>query len=432
MSLTVLNCKITQVPHSKSFGTAMDEPYHCDELYYEDFYFQKYGVQLPQKLSSLNRAKWDRDTIKILFVDGDAQLQADNFEYAREWEKHCRIRFRRVYNNADHPDARVSFAAGGSYSYIGKDSYYVAETGTVTMQLGWNLRLRTNVAECRGTTTHEFGHLLGFIHEHQSPNFPCKWNEPLLISDYKTIYNWDQSAVQSNIIFKYSITETNSSTYDPKSIMHYEFNPKYVLGGCAINTTRNLVLSEIDIKHVGTVYPYKIAPPPPPPPPPVSDGNLALNKPCSQSSNYNSSNSYPASNANDGRSGGANFSHTAMEKRPWWEVDLWASYKTSRAIITNRLDCCASRLKKFKITIDGAMVYEWSRPSGALNGEVIIATWTPVAGRAVRITADNGDTMDYLQLSEVEIYGSGGPVVPVVCKDSFFYRQVRDSVKVCR
>ncbi|WP_370977929.1 discoidin domain-containing protein [Agaribacterium sp. ZY112] len=83
----------------------------------------------------------------------------------------------------------------------------------------------------------------------------------------------------------------------------------------------------------------------------VNGTNLALNKPATQSSNYN--NNFPASKAVDGLSTGdaGDFNHTLSEANPWWQVDLGAVSTISTIEIYNRTNCCSNRLSNFHVLV---------------------------------------------------------------------------------
>eukprot|EP00117_Sycon_ciliatum_P018516 scpid5534/ scgid17091/ Fucolectin-1 len=85
-----------------------------------------------------------------------------------------------------------------------------------------------------------------------------------------------------------------------------------------------------------------------------SAANIALGRKAVQSSNYNSR-KYIASRAVDGK-WSQNFgddycTHTTTEDYPWLYVDLGSVKSIGTIVLTNRFDCCGSRLKNIEIRI---------------------------------------------------------------------------------
>ena len=93
---------------------------------------------------------------------------------------------------APKPRIRISFAPGGSSSYIGLDAFVVPKDRP-TMKLGW-LKPATPDEEYDRVVLHEFGHALGAIHEHQSPHGGIPWDRAKVIAYYSGNPNyWDRA-----------------------------------------------------------------------------------------------------------------------------------------------------------------------------------------------------------------------------------------------
>jgi hypothetical protein len=43
--------------------------------------------------------------------------------------------------------------------------------------------------------------------------------------------------------------------------------------------------------------------------------------------------------------------HTKLEYKPWWQVDLGSQKKINKIIIYNRTDCCVNRLSAYRVSI---------------------------------------------------------------------------------
>lgn len=145
--------------------------------------------------------------------------------------------------NVGQANIRISFdPKGGAWSYVGTDNLY--STSGPTMNLGW-----FDIA----TVVHEFGHVLGLIHEHQNPRGdPIKWDELKVIEWAKETQGWDEATTRHNILDKYDVSSINGSNFDPNSIMLYFFPPEFTLDGKG--TTQNMRLSGKDVEWIYQVY----------------------------------------------------------------------------------------------------------------------------------------------------------------------------------
>lgn len=84
--------------------------------------------------------------------------------------------------------------------------------------------------------------------------------------------------------------------------------------------------------------------------------NVALGKPATQSSTFQNSSGFAASNAVDGYLFSQmwpawRLAHTNSEYQPWWKVDLLDNLFINQVVIYNRNDCCAERLTDFNVMV---------------------------------------------------------------------------------
>lgn len=120
------------------------------------------------------------------------------------------------------------------------------------MQLGW-LDSSTPEHEFRRVLTHEFGHALGFIHEHQSPAAEIPWNEPAVYAHYLA-QGWTEEMVKANVLDGWDADEcTNFSAYDPQSIMAYWMAEDWVTDKSYAHPV-NTMLSASDRQLAAQVY----------------------------------------------------------------------------------------------------------------------------------------------------------------------------------
>jgi hypothetical protein len=120
-------------------------------------------------------------------------------------------------------EVRVGYstADGSSASAVGKDVLTVPVNEPTTVY-GWDLTTPYG----RGTALHELGHVLGMEHEHQNPFAGIKWHEQVVYDSLgKPPNSWDHDTTFHNILEKLSPQQVQGSTWDPDSIMEYEFEP---------------------------------------------------------------------------------------------------------------------------------------------------------------------------------------------------------------
>ena len=140
-------------------------------------------------------------------------------------------------------DVRISFDPdGGSWSLIGTD--HLQEKEKATMNFGW-----FDVP----TIIHEFGHLIGLIHEHQNPKGKqIMWDEKKVIEWAKDSQGWSEETTRQNIINKYDKSSINGSDFDPLSIMLYFFPASLTTNN--VGTDQNFRLSGQDVIWIDKMY----------------------------------------------------------------------------------------------------------------------------------------------------------------------------------
>ena len=198
-----------------------------------------------------NRIWKGKKALQVRFLDGSEKLRSKVQLYAPVWSKYSNIKFKFIDEGPS--DIRITFVQNGrSWSHIG-NSAETAGKNNATMNFGW-FDDTTEEIEFQRVILHEFGHALGLVHEHQSPNGTINWNEQFLYQHFeKSPFEWNQNVVRDNIIYKYATTRTQFTAYDPKSIMHYPIPPEFTTDGYSVGM--NTELSSKDKQLIKKLYP---------------------------------------------------------------------------------------------------------------------------------------------------------------------------------
>ncbi len=196
-------------------------------------------IKLMKKRSEIDPIEYD--------IRGLSPQEAIKKVVKERIEPICNLKFMFVSSGGD---VRIGFNAGnGSWSLVGTDCLS-AKKNEKTMNFAW---LDASVI------IHEFGHVLGMIHEHSNPRGAViEWNKEKLYELMKKTQNWDKKQVDINIIDRYQKNQVNGSDFDPDSIMLYFFPPSLTLNNKG--TTINQRLSITDVEYINKEYPNETDP----------------------------------------------------------------------------------------------------------------------------------------------------------------------------
>lgn len=126
-------------------------------------------------LASETAKLWDvGQTLRVKFVGngGSASVRSKVRAYAEQWTQHANVKLQFV-DPSSSAEIKIAFDPTGSWSTVGRDALWVP-FDYATMNYGWLDDASSE--EYSRVVLHEFGHALGFIHEHQSPAAGIPWN----------------------------------------------------------------------------------------------------------------------------------------------------------------------------------------------------------------------------------------------------------------
>lgn len=211
-------------------------------------------------LAQMTGRKWETGReLRVRFLDGEARMRDRVKYYSSRWMEHANLPL--VFCDDPRAEIKISFKIqamdGGpsARSKIGTDALAVKNPDEPTMVLSV---LKPDSSEeyfCR-KATHEFGHALGFIHEHQNPIGGIPWDREKAIRFYMQSSGWTEEEVIHNVFRTYGRDLTQFSEFDPKSIMIYPIPREITLGGFEVRL--NTELSETDKAFAAAVYPKQV------------------------------------------------------------------------------------------------------------------------------------------------------------------------------
>jgi predicted Zn-dependent protease len=184
-------------------------------------------------------------TLSVTFLDNLTNEEQTQYrEVIREWGNHINLDI--VFTSERDADIRIKTKTSDNSSAVGTDALTV-DVQNPTMYIAE----KPGSSRFRTVLLHEFGHALGFEHEHLHPYANIPWNKQK-VYDHFTRLGMSRAAIDENFFTKIN-QKMSVTAYDPKSIMHYPIEKTFTDG--VFEVTENTELSRLDIHMARTVYP---------------------------------------------------------------------------------------------------------------------------------------------------------------------------------
>ncbi|KAF7303430.1 ZnMc domain-containing protein [Mycena indigotica] len=196
-------------------------------------------------------------TITYSFIGGTVNQRNKVNKVITEWLSYANVVFQLV--DVGKGTIRISFDPTlGSWSYVGTVNQSIAAPAA-TMNLGWVTDDTTVNQNDHGVILHEWGHVLGCMHEHQSParSDAITLDTDAVYAYYGATQGWDKATIKAQIIDVYNSADvSNYSALDTTSIMMYFMPAKMNLQGRDIPP--NYYLSALDMAYMVVNYPRSV------------------------------------------------------------------------------------------------------------------------------------------------------------------------------
>ncbi len=193
---------------------------------------------------------WKPDQpIRIGFLENGGPEPA--VEWAiQEWTRHANLRF--VRTSARDAQVRITWREPGSWSYVGTDALNVPWPQPTMSLQGIIDAKDISDDQRKRMLLGAFGHVLGFINEHQNPNANIRWNREAL---YRRFPYLTPDMVEREFFLKY---EGPYREFDPQSVMMpFEITPDLLEEfDPALLDRPGRGLSEGDKRFAAELYPY--------------------------------------------------------------------------------------------------------------------------------------------------------------------------------
>ena len=210
--------------------------------------------------------------IRVCFYGGPIPVRSRIAQIANQWTMHGgylpldfgSLDSPRSCATSEFNQIRVGFAYKGYWSMVGTDSVNLAAQYEQSMNLAlYDINPPTEPTFSR-VVLHEFGHALGFQHEHQRPGSPCvtdfNWDAIYAYLQGPPNY-WSIEQIDHNLRPREQPGDQTGPFFDQDSVMLYSFPISFYNAGTNAEcyTPGNNNISDADVAGLLRFYPAAIS-----------------------------------------------------------------------------------------------------------------------------------------------------------------------------